>query len=139
ILSDAPPEETAPLRGGLRAAGVHSVLLVAPTSPARRISLIAAEASGYIYYVSLRGVTGPRERLPDDLVAGLGRVRAVASQPIAVGFGISTPAQAAEAAAHADAVIVGSALVATLERSLGTPDTVAQIGRFVRDLRSAIG
>jgi tryptophan synthase alpha chain len=138
ILSDAPPEETGEFRGHLRGAGLHSILLAAPTSPARRISLIAAEGEGYIYYVSLRGVTGLRERLPDDLVAGLGRVRALACQPIAVGFGISTPAQAAEAAAHADAVIVGSALVATLERSLDAPDRVARIGHFLHGFRSAL-
>jgi len=139
ILSDAPPEETVGFRKQLQAAGIHSVLLVAPTSPAPRISLIAGDAQGYIYYVSLRGVTGPREQLPTDLVAGLARVRAIAALPIAVGFGISTPTQAAEVAALADAVIVGSALVATLERASGDRDAVAQVGRFLHDFRSAIG
>jgi tryptophan synthase alpha chain len=139
IVSDAPPEETGPFRRALQDAGVHPILLVAPTSPARRISLISAGGGGYIYYVSLRGVTGPRDRLPEDLAAGLQRVRAIATQPVAVGFGISTPAQAAAAAALADAVIVGSALVAVIEQALGSPDLVSRAGRFLSDLRSAMG
>ncbi|MFB3816528.1 MAG: tryptophan synthase subunit alpha [Candidatus Methylomirabilales bacterium] len=139
ILSDAPPEETGPFRRALRDAGVHPILLVAPTSPDRRISLISAGAGGYIYYVSLRGVTGPRDRLPEDLAAGLQRVRAITRQPVAVGFGISTPEQAAAAAKLADAVIVGSALVAVIEQALGSPDLVSRAGRFLSDLRSAMG
>ncbi len=139
IVTDAPPEETPAFRQALAEAGVHPVLLVAPTSPARRISLIHAGGGGYIYYVSLRGVTGPRDRLPDDLAAGLQRLRAIAPKPVAVGFGISTPAQAAAAAELADAVIVGSALVAEIERALGTPELVSRAGRFLSALRAAVG
>lgn len=139
ILSDAPPEETGALRAALQGAGVHPILLVAPTSPARRISLIGAGGGGYIYYVSLRGVTGARARLPEDLEAGLARVRALTRTPIAVGFGISTPEQARGAAQLADAVIVGSALVAVIERALEAPDVLPQAGRFMQELRRAVG
>jgi len=100
--------------------------------------LIAAKSRGYIYYVSLRGVTGPRDRLPDDLAAGIRRVRALTDTPVAVGFGISTPAQARAVSALADAVIVGSAVVATVEESLGAPHLAARVGDFVGGLRAAL-
>ena len=139
ILSDCPPEEMVEVLDRFRAAGVHPVLLVAPTSPARRIALIGAKAGGYIYYVSLRGVTGARAELPPDLAEGIGRIRALTDKPIAVGFGISTPAQARAVAAHADAVIVGSALVARIEALRGDPALVAQAGEFVGEFRAALG
>jgi len=138
IVSDCPPEEMGELQVALAGAGVHPILLVAPTSPPRRISLISAKSRGYIYYVSLRGVTGPRDRLPDDLAAGVRRVRALTDKPLAVGFGISTPAQARAVSELADAVIVGSAVVATVEQSLGTPHLAARVGDFVGGLRAAV-
>jgi tryptophan synthase alpha chain len=127
------------LEGAMAQADVHPVLLIAPTSPDRRISLISERSGGYIYYVSLRGVTGTRDRLPDDLAAGIRRVRALTAKPLAVGFGISTPAQAQAVAELADAVIVGSAVVAAVEQSRGAPDLVSRVGGFVGSLRSAIG
>ena len=138
IVSDCPPEEMGELHVALTGAGVHPILLIAPTSPARRISLISEKSRGYIYYVSLRGVTGPRDHLPEDLAVGVDRVRALTTVPLAVGFGISTPEQARAVAELADAVIVGSAVVATVERSLDAPDLVARAGEFVGRLRSAI-
>ena len=139
ILSDCPPEEMDGFLEVMGRAGVHPVLLVAPTSPDRRISLIGAQGRGYIYYVSLRGVTGQRDHLPDDLAAGIRRIRALTEKPLAVGFGISTPAQAGAVAAMADAVIVGSAIVATVEASLGRRDLVARVGEFLASLRSSMG
>jgi len=138
IVSDCPPEEMGELHIALEGAGVHPILLIAPTSPPRRISLIAAKSRGYIYYISLRGVTGPRDRLPDDLAAGIRRVRALTDTPLAVGFGISTPAQARAVSKLADAVIVGSAVVATVEQALGTPHLAARVGEFVGGLRAAL-
>jgi tryptophan synthase alpha chain len=138
IVSDCPPEEMGELHVALEGAGVHPILLIAPTSPARRISLIAAKSGGYIYYVSLRGVTGPRDRLPADLAAGIQRVRALTATPLAVGFGISTPEQVRAVAELADAVIVGSAVVATIEQSLDAPDLVTRVGTFVGSLRAAL-
>jgi tryptophan synthase alpha chain len=138
ILSDCPPEEMHAFLESLRSANVHPVLLVAPSSPNRRIALISAQAGGYIYYVSLRGVTGPRNQLPTDLGDGVRRIRAITEKPLAVGFGISTPAQASAVAALADAVIVGSAIVATIEESQGSQDAIARTGRFLTDLRAAL-
>ncbi|HSB70592.1 MAG TPA: tryptophan synthase subunit alpha [Candidatus Methylomirabilis sp.] len=139
ILSDCPPEEMNGFLEVMGQAGIHPILLVAPTSPDRRISLISARGRGYIYYVSLRGVTGQRDHLPEDLAAGILRVRRLTDRPLAVGFGISTPAQAASAAALADAVIVGSAIVARIEAESGHREQVARVGEFVKDLRSAVG
>jgi tryptophan synthase alpha chain len=138
ILSDCPPEEMDGVMDALGKAGVHPILLVAPTSPDRRISLISARSCGYIYYVSLRGVTGPRDRLPADLTDGIRRVRTLTDRPLAVGFGISTPAQAGEVASLADAVIVGSAIVARIEASLGHSSFISQAGEFLAGLRSAV-
>ena len=138
IISDCPPEEMAELFDGFRAAGVSPILLVAPTSPARRIALISAKSGGYIYYVSLRGVTGPRAELPTDLAEGIRRIRAVTDKPVAVGFGISTPAQARAVATHADAVIVGSALVARIESLRDEPDVVPRAGEFLGQFRSVL-
>lgn len=138
IVSDCPPEDMGELQVALEGANVDPILLVAPTSPARRISLISAKSRGYIYYVSLRGVTGPREHLPEGLAAGLAAVRALTDKPLAVGFGISTPEQARAVGKIADGVIVGSAVVATLERLLGAPDLVSRIGHFVGGLRAAL-
>jgi tryptophan synthase alpha chain len=138
ILSDCPPEEMNGFLDKLLHAGIAPILLVAPTSPDRRISLISDRGRGYIYYVSLRGVTGPRQELPADLGDGIRRIRALTKMPLAVGFGISNPSQAKAVARLADAVIVGSAIVATLEKALGSPDLVPNAGRFLAELRSAI-
>jgi tryptophan synthase alpha chain len=139
ILSDCPPEEMDGFLDALERAGVHPILLLAPTSPERRISLISARSRGYIYYVSLRGVTGPREQLPADLHEGIRRIRALTKMPLAVGFGISTPSQASAVAALADAVIVGSAIVAIIEASRGETDLVQRAGHFLAELRAAVG
>jgi tryptophan synthase alpha chain len=139
ILSDCPPEEMAALGASCESAEVHPIFLVAPTSPERRIFMIAKQARGYVYYVSLRGVTGTRDRLPDDVAEGVRRVKALTSLPVAVGFGISTPAQAAAVAAYADAVIVGSAIEARIEASLHARDLAAQAGAFLGELRAALG
>jgi tryptophan synthase alpha chain len=139
ILSDCPPEEMADTLERFRAAGVHPVLLIAPTSPVRRIVLISEKSGGYIYYVSLRGVTGPRAELPPDLAEGIRRIQVLTDKPIAVGFGISTPAQARAVAEHADAVIIGSALVARIESLRDDPAVVACAGEFLTGFRTMLG
>ncbi len=138
ILCDCPPEEMDGLLSGMGRAGLDPILLVAPTSPDRRIALISEKARGYIYYVSLRGVTGPRDRLPEDLASGIRRVRRLTEKPLAVGFGISTAEQARAAADLADAVIVGSALVTRIEAAGSTGATAAACA-FLGELRSALG
>jgi tryptophan synthase alpha chain len=135
IVPDLPLEESGPLAAALRARGLDFVPLLAPTTPEARARAIAAGASGFVYYVSVTGVTGARDALPADLPARLAAVRAwVAPLPLAVGFGISTPAQAAALAQSADGIVVGSALVrAAHERGA---DAAVEL---VRGLRAALG
>jgi tryptophan synthase alpha chain len=138
ILCDCPPEEGEGFAATLRKEAIHFIQLLAPTSPDRRIAMISGHGGGYLYYVSLRGVTGPRDRLPADLEARIRHIRSLTTLPLAVGFGISTPAQAQDVAAFADAVIVGSALVATVEAA-GATDPVRRAGEFLASLRAAVG
>jgi tryptophan synthase alpha chain len=141
IVPDLPPEEAGELRAACGGHGVATIFLVAPTSGAARVPAICRAATGYVYYVALRGVTGIREVLPPDLSAGIARVRAATDLPVAVGFGVSTPEQVAAVAREADGVIVGSALVRAVEAQLeaggGLPDVVARAGEFAAALRAA--
>jgi tryptophan synthase alpha chain len=111
IVPDLPVDEATNFVEICNRNEVDPILLVAPTSPDERIELIAASASGFIYCVSVAGVTGARTELSDQLPDFLARVRARTSTPLAVGFGVSTPEQAAEVAGYADGVIIGSRLI----------------------------
>ncbi len=111
IVPDLPPEEAQELENACRAAGLATIYLLAPTSTEGRIRLVAQHATGFIYLVSVTGITGARTELPPDLADFVARVRRATRLPLAVGFGIGTGAQAAAVARIADGVIVGSALV----------------------------
>jgi tryptophan synthase alpha chain len=134
VIPDLPADEAADLVRPARAHGVDTVFLIAPTSTDRRISLTVAQSSGFVYCVSLTGVTGVRDHLTGGLDGLVGRIRAQTSLPVCVGFGVSTPEQAKAAAAASDGVIVGSALVALLER----PDGVPRLSELVRAIRAAL-
>lgn len=111
IVPDLPPDEASEVEAACREAGIATVYLLAPTSTESRIRLVAQHATGFIYMVSIAGITGARNELPPDLAAFVQRVRGYTDLPLAVGFGIGTGAQAAAVAQSADGVIVGSALV----------------------------
>jgi len=133
IVPDLPLEESEPVRADLAAEGLDLVPLVAPTTPRERAARIAATARGFLYYVSVTGVTGARSALPEDLEARLAELRAVSAAPVAVGFGISRPEHAAALKGKADGVVVGSALVAAHhERGVGAA------AELVRSLRQAL-
>jgi tryptophan synthase alpha chain len=117
LVPDLPLEEAGPLRQLTESQGLSLVLLAAPTTPPARLRAIGAATSGFLYFVSVTGVTGVRAELPADLPSQLAFARAATEVPVAVGFGISTPAQAHALSRHADAVVVGSALVEALHRS----------------------
>lgn len=136
IVPDLPPEEAEPLRAPLAAAGLALVPLVAPTTPPERRRGICAQASGFVYVVSVTGVTGERGALPELLTTLAAAVREEAPVPAAVGFGIATPAQAAAVGAIADGVIIGSRLVREATES---DDPPAAIGRFLKEVRAALG
>lgn len=135
IVPDLPPEEAGDLERLVRAAGMVYVYFLAPTSSPARIATVTGRGQGFIYLVSVTGVTGARSRLQSDLAGFVARVRAGTTTPLAIGFGISTPAQAAEVGAMADGVIVGSALINAVRDADDAP-TAAR--RFVRALRDAL-
>jgi tryptophan synthase alpha chain len=139
IVADLPPEEAGPLSVEARAAGLDLVHLVAPTSPPERMRMIARRSRGFIYAVSLTGVTGVRAELPPDLARYLRDLRAVTTKPICVGFGLSTPEQAAAVARYADGVIVGSAIVRLVEEApTGSETLVPEVGRFIASLKAPL-
>jgi tryptophan synthase alpha chain len=118
LTLDLPPEEAGELVAACRKHGLDTVFIVAPTTPESRLPVIAAAATGFIYYVSREGVTGVRDQVAQDIPAALARIRRHTPLPVAVGFGISTRAQVAEVAAAADGVVVGSALVNCIRDNL---------------------
>jgi tryptophan synthase alpha chain len=134
IVPDLPLEESQPLRDELDAVGVDLVPLVAPTTGAQRAAAIAASARGFVYTVSVLGVTGARTELPPDLAVRLRELRAVSALPVAVGFGISGPEQAAALRGLVDGIVVGSAIVAAHHQ--GGPSAAAELAR---SLRAALG
>lgn len=136
LLTDVPPEEAGGLHPQLRAAQLDTILLVSPNSPARRMDEAARLSTGFLYVVSRAGTTGARTRLPEDLPQTVRRARrAAGSLPVAVGFGISTPETARQAARIADGVVVGSALVHVSEQE-GTRRE-AGVERLARELIAA--
>jgi tryptophan synthase alpha chain len=133
IVPDLPQDEAAGVRAACDAAGIALVPLVAPSSTPERVAAIGERARGFVYAVSLAGTTGERDELPPELPRLVERVRASASVPVAVGFGISTPAQAATVGDLADGVIVGSRVV----RAAGEGGAEA-VGAVVAELADAL-
>jgi tryptophan synthase alpha chain len=136
IVPDLPPEEASTLGAAARERGLALIYFLAPTSDQRRIDLVVREASGFIYLVSVTGVTGARKNVQSNLAQMVHRIQTTSRIPVAVGFGISTPAQAAEVAAYADGIIVGSALIDAVEAATDKPAAAAA---FVRALDQALG
>ncbi len=138
IVVDLPPEEDAELTAPARAAGLDFVRLATPTSDDRRLPAIVEHASGFIYYVAVAGITGTRSADAADVATAVARLRRFTHLPIAVGFGIRTPEQAAAVARAADAAVVGTALVQRLALNLN-PDNTAKpglIGAVLADVRA---
>lgn len=135
ISPDLPPDEERELPRLLRERGLSMVYLVAPTTERRRIGEIARRSSGFLYYVSLKGVTGLRPRLARDVAGRVRGIKHLTAKPVLVGFGVSTPAQAREAARISDGVIVGSAIIKAIRDSRGD---VKRAARSVRSLVRAV-
>jgi len=138
LILDLPPEEAAPVESAMRSAGLCNIYLVAPTTPEARIKMIVERATGFVYYISREGVTGMRDSLPPDLAIMVGKIRAHTHLPVAVGFGISTPAQARAVATVADAVVVGSAVVNQIAQYGRSPELEARVVDFTRPLVEAV-
>jgi tryptophan synthase alpha chain len=135
IIPELPPEEGDELGKLAAKSGVDMIYLLAPASNEERIKLVASKARGFIYLVSIAGVTGARNELPADLSKFIGKVKKIAKQPVCVGFGISTPEQAAQVAKTADGVIIGSKLIQLME----TDDAeMTATQAFIRETRKAL-
>ena len=139
LTVDMPPEEAEPLAGLLRKRGMDPIFLLAPTTDAARIRRITETASGFVYYVSFKGVTGAARLDVDEVHTRLAAVRRETTLPVGVGFGVRDAATAAALANVADAVIVGSAVVSRMAEHRGDPArTAAVLSAFVAELRQAM-
>jgi len=138
LILDYPVEEAEPLRAPLRDAGLDPIFLISPTTTEERIRKSAALGRGFLYVISRLGVTGARERLPEDVDRLMQRVRACADLPVALGFGISRPEQVAEAWRLADAAVVGSALVNVVAEHAASSDLCERAGEYVRWLKNTL-
>ena len=138
LVVDLPPEESHELRQHTDRAGLDFISLIAPTTSDNRIARIANNATGFLYYISITGVTGTAQPLMQNIRVDVERIRKISALPLVIGFGISTPAQAAEIASCADGVVIGSAFVRIIEEN-GAKDGLIQIASsFVRDIKKAL-
>ena len=138
IMVDLPTEEADMLVPAARANGIDVIRLVAPTTDEKRLPIVLNGSSGFVYYVSITGITGTRSTTAEHLGAAIPRIRKVSDLPVAVGFGVRSPAQAAEAVRVADAAVVGSALCATIAANLGKPGLVRAVHEQVRALADGV-
>ncbi|MFA5356836.1 MAG: tryptophan synthase subunit alpha [Candidatus Omnitrophota bacterium] len=134
IIPDLPPEEGAVFMRSANKYGLDTIFFLSPTSTRERIKFVSRASRGFIYYVSLTGVTGPRQALPCDLAVNLKLVKKIADKPVCVGFGVSRPEQVKAIDKIADGVIVGSAIVKEIKRNIGKPGLVKNVCRFVSNL-----
>jgi tryptophan synthase alpha chain len=143
IVVDLPPEEAGELLGPARAAGLDLIFLAAPTTSDERLGVVLGEARGFLYYVSITGITGTASAAATDVAAAIARIRRQTSLPIAIGFGIRSAEQARAMALIGDAAVVGSALVATVAANLDDagrprPDLVETVTRLVSELSAGV-
>ncbi len=138
LTLDLPPEESENYETLMKAAGMAVIYLVAPTTPEDRIELIVKRASGFIYYVSREGVTGMQSKVASNINEMTARIRKHTSLPIAVGFGISNAEQARTVAGHAEAIVVGSAVVNQIATHGKEADLVQRVSSFVRPMVQAV-
>ena len=134
IIPDLPPEEGKELEQSTRRHGLDLIYLLSPASTKARIQLVASRSSGFIYLVSLTGVTGARNALPEELESFVARVRERTRKPLCVGFGVSTPEQARRIAKIADGVIVGSRIIQLIKED----NSLKNLRSFVKGLRDAL-
>lgn len=138
LILDLPPDEAARNAELMHTHGLLPIRLIAPTTPPDRMELIAKSAQGFIYYVSREGVTGEQSSLAGDIAKQVAEIKKHTSLPVAVGFGISTPEQAAEVAKESDAVVVGSAIVRRIGEYGRAEDLASRIGEFVGPIAAAV-
>jgi tryptophan synthase alpha chain len=138
LILDLPPDEAARNAELMKSHGLLSIRLIAPTTPPERMELIAKSAEGFIYYVSREGVTGEQTSLSADIATQVAEIKKHTSLPVAVGFGISTPEQAAEVAKESDAVVVGSAIVRRIGEYGKSAELIQKVAQFVSPIAAAV-
>ena|SRR3990172_574768 len=138
LVVDLPLEEAHELRRHTDPAGIDFISLIAPTTDDERIKKIAAHAQGFLYYISVTGVTGTIKPQIADIKKDVARIRRFSNLPVAVGFGISTPRQAGEIAAHADGVIVGSAFVRLIDENREGDDLVSLVAGYAAEIKKSL-
>ncbi len=139
LVVDLPPEESAELRRYTDPLGIHFISLIAPTTDTRRAREICRSASGFIYYISVTGVTGTDRPSVSNIRRDIRKIRAMTSLPVAVGFGITTPDHAAEIAPHAEGIVIGSAFVRLIERYGSQPsELLRRLSSFAGSIRQVI-
>lgn len=138
LLVDLPAEQRDEIHPFLQEAGVDFIQLIAPTTPEPRMRELAACGEGFLYFVSMTGVTGAQQADAQSIAPLVARLRQLSPVPVAVGFGINTPAAAESVGRHADAVVVGSALVRIIAEYAGTPELCERAVDFVRSLKKAL-
>ena len=138
LVLDLPPEESDNYETLMQQYGLCNIYLVAPTTPENRMELIVQRGRGFIYYISREGVTGMQSQVASNLAEQIARIRSHTSLPIAVGFGVSNPAQARFVAGAADACVVGSAVVNQIAEHGQSSELVATVGAFVKSLSDAV-
>lgn len=138
IIPDLPPEEAGEFYALASAQSIDVIYLLAPTSTPDRIEMISSKSRGFIYYVSITGVTGTKSGEEGQLAQKVGDIKKVASQPVLVGFGISGPEQAKAASEISDGVIVGSAIVKIIDQCTNAEDRRQKVGVFVQGIKQAL-
>jgi tryptophan synthase alpha chain len=139
LIVDCPIEESASFTPALNARGMQQIFLVAPTSSPARRTRMAESAQGFLYYVSFAGITGAANLDLSTVASAVSELKAISRAPVAVGFGVKDAQTAKTIAEHADAVVIGSALVATLAQAKDRDDAVARIEAFLGPIRAALG
>jgi tryptophan synthase alpha chain len=139
IVPDLPMEEAGPLHNQCRKHGLDLILLAAPTSPPARLKKIAAMSHGFVYYVSMTGITGSNLGDLTDVRSHVAMIKQYTQKPVVVGFGISTPEQARRIGGIADGIVVGSAVVKVIEEQAGSPSGSAKVIELVEALKEAVG
>lgn len=138
IVPDMPPDEAGPLKTPADVVGLSLIFLLAPTSTTDRRKLVAKESHGFVYYVSLTGITGAKLSNATDIQQNIDKLRKVSAAPVAVGFGVATPEDAARVSKMADGVIVGSAIVKQIAVHQQDPAMIKHVAEFVRSLKAAM-
>ena len=135
LVVDLPPEEAAELRRYTDPKGIDCISLIAPTTSTERISMIASHASGFLYYISITGVTGTAKPRVEEVAKDIKRIRTVTKLPLVVGFGISTPQQAKEISPYAEGIVIGSAVVKMIEENSERADLIPTLSAYAGEIK----